>query len=108
MAILRQLTPRSRYCLIRPTGSIQAYILTMDSERKEPIEAGARMAKESRKMVRASQRNLEQIKHDLKSLKDEIDSVRVSLRHQDGIKAGGFGWSRPNGAVYVKGLKFLL
>jgi hypothetical protein len=48
----------------------------MDSECKELIEAGARMAKESRKMVHASQRNLEQIKRDQKSLKDEIDSVR--------------------------------
>ncbi len=66
------------------------------------------MAKESRKMVLASQRDLEQTKHDQKSLKDEIDSIRESLRHQVGIKAGGFGWSRPNGAVYAKGLKVLL
>jgi hypothetical protein len=65
-----------------PAGFIQAYILTVDSEYKELIEAGFRMAKESRKMVRASQRNLEQIKRDQKSLKDEIDSVRESLRHQ--------------------------
>ena len=80
----------------------------MDSEYKELIEAGVRMAKESRKMVLASQRNLEQIKRDQKSLKDEIDSVRESLRHQDGIKEGGFGWPRANVAVYAKGLKFLL
>ena len=80
----------------------------MDSEYKELIEAGARMAKESRKTMLACQRDLEQIKRDQKSLKDEIDSIRESLRHQDGIKAGGFGWSRPNGAVYAKALKFLL
>jgi hypothetical protein len=39
-------------------------------------------------MVRASQRDLEQIKRDQKSLKDEIDSIRESLRHQDGVKGG--------------------
>jgi hypothetical protein len=82
--------------------------LTVDSEYEELIEAGARIAKESRKMVRASQRDLGQIKRDQKSLKDEIDSIRESLRHQYGIKAGGVGWSRSNGAVYAKGLKFLL
>jgi hypothetical protein len=98
----------SEYGDFSPTGFIQAYILTVDSEYKELIEAGVRMAKESRKMVCASRRSLEQIKRDQKSLKDEIDSIRESLRHQDGIKAGGVGWSRPNGAVYAKGLKFLL
>jgi hypothetical protein len=98
----------SDMAIFSPAGFIQAYVLTVDSEYKELIEAGARMAKESRKMVRASQRDLEQMRHDQKSLKDEMDSIRESLRHQDGIKAGGVGWSRPSGAVYAKGLKFLL
>ncbi len=81
---------------------IQAYILMVDSECNELIEAGTRMAKASRKMVLACHRDLEQLKRDQKSLKDEMDSIRESLRHQDGIKAGGFGWSRPTGLCTLK------
>jgi hypothetical protein len=57
----------------------QAYMLVVDTDSKQLLALGARMAERSQELIRESQRRLEQTKRDLDRQKTEIDRSHEGL-----------------------------